>query len=125
MEGSSVATVQETAMASNSSNTGELNYFTCTLGEAVSWNVHNPSPFHTINELIEYQAQHNPDRPAVGFCYDLKFIQQPNEWTWVSYSMLPFPSCEECTKLANFPLLSIQGTQEQNPGRVRRVCFSH
>ena len=42
------------------------NYFTCTLGEAVPLNKSNPPPWQTIPELLEHQAEHNGNTPAVG-----------------------------------------------------------
>lgn len=44
-----------------------LNYFTCTLGEAAAWNAHHPHPFHTVNHLIDEQAEDLRQRPAVNF----------------------------------------------------------
>ena len=75
------------AMASATGEEGALNYFTCTLGEAIPLNARSPPPFHTINGLIDYQALQNPHRPAVGFCYDLEYRKEANEWSWVTYSI--------------------------------------
>lgn len=44
-----------------------LNYFTCTLGEAAAWNADHPHPFHTVNHLIDEQAEDLRQRPAVNF----------------------------------------------------------
>lgn len=44
-----------------------LNYFTCTLGEAATWNAEHPHPFHTVNHLIDEQAKDQGQRPAVNF----------------------------------------------------------
>ncbi|KAL9131179.1 MAG: hypothetical protein Q9217_000832 [Psora testacea] len=73
-------------MATSSSDHGSLNYFTCTLGEAIPLNERKPPLFHTISGLIDHQAKHNPDRPAVGFCYDMQYVKQPNKWTWITYT---------------------------------------
>lgn len=43
----------------------ELNYFTCTLGEAKESNC--PSEFDTVNTLLELQARQHPGLPAVAF----------------------------------------------------------
>lgn len=45
----------------------DLNYFICTLGQAVKVNQENPHRFATINEFIDHQAHTIPDRLAVGF----------------------------------------------------------
>ncbi|KAI1761375.1 hypothetical protein GGR53DRAFT_525119 [Hypoxylon sp. FL1150] len=50
--------------------TPSLNYFTCTLGQAVYLKEQNggvQNAFETVLALIEEQAKHLPDRPAVGF----------------------------------------------------------
>ncbi|KAJ4420820.1 putative NRPS-like protein biosynthetic cluster [Gnomoniopsis sp. IMI 355080] len=44
-----------------------LNYFTCTLGEAAKWNEAHPHPFETVNDLIDVQAGEMRQRPAVNF----------------------------------------------------------
>lgn len=44
-----------------------LNYFTCTLGEAARWNADHPHPFHTVNHLIDEQAEDLRQTPAVNF----------------------------------------------------------
>lgn len=44
-----------------------LNYFTCTLAEAAAWNAQHPHPFHTVNHLIDEQAEDLRQRPAVNF----------------------------------------------------------
>lgn len=45
----------------------DLNYFVCTLGQAVEVNKKDPHQFKTINEFLDYQARVAPDRLAVGF----------------------------------------------------------
>lgn len=44
-----------------------LNYFTCTLGQAVEVNSARPHEFETINDFLDVQASRYPDLPAVGF----------------------------------------------------------
>lgn len=46
---------------------GDLNYFVCTLGQAVKINQRNPHQYSTINEFIDHQAHNIPDRLAVAF----------------------------------------------------------
>ncbi|KAF7563552.1 hypothetical protein G7046_g567 [Stylonectria norvegica] len=52
-------------------STVELNYFTCTLGEAIRWkrslDVPGVEPFATVIDLIDRQAQLQPNSPALGF----------------------------------------------------------
>lgn len=43
------------------------NYFACTLGEAAQWNTEHPHSFHTVNDLIDGQAEQLRHRPAVNF----------------------------------------------------------
>jgi thioester reductase-like protein len=43
----------------------DTNYFVCTLGEAASNSVERP--FCSVPDLIQQQAQQNPDLPALGF----------------------------------------------------------
>lgn len=45
----------------------DLNYFTCTLGQAVEVNKKNPHEYQTINEFLDHQARVVPERLAVGF----------------------------------------------------------
>ncbi|KAL8873605.1 MAG: hypothetical protein Q9174_000953 [Haloplaca sp. 1 TL-2023] len=45
----------------------DLNYFTCTLGQAVAVNERYPHPYETIIDFLEYQAKVVPDDLAVGF----------------------------------------------------------
>ncbi|KAK7750271.1 putative NRPS-like protein biosynthetic cluster [Diatrype stigma] len=50
----------------------DLNYFTCTLGQASQWKKRNqpgqqPAQFDTILELLDEQARLFPDKPALGF----------------------------------------------------------
>ena len=66
----------------------QLNYFTCTLGEAVPLKSRDPVLFSQVNELIDHLAANNPNEAAVGFCYDMQYAYEPNEWTSVTYSML-------------------------------------
>jgi hypothetical protein len=42
-------------------------YFTCTLGEAAQWNLANPPPFATLNELVDWAASAHPEEEAFGF----------------------------------------------------------
>ena len=42
-----------------------INYFVCTLGQAARLN--QTKEYKTIPEFIDYQAQHHPNLPAVGF----------------------------------------------------------
>lgn len=44
-----------------------LNYFVCTLADAVGRNVQHPRRFSTINALIDQQARERCDKPAVAF----------------------------------------------------------
>lgn len=44
----------------------DLNYFVCTLGQALEVNV-SPHPYGTINNFLDHQAKVIPDRLAVGF----------------------------------------------------------
>ncbi|CAN8104298.1 unnamed protein product [Discula destructiva] len=44
-----------------------LDYFTCTLGEAARWNQEHPHPFKTVSHLIDEQAEELRQRPAVTF----------------------------------------------------------
>lgn len=45
----------------------DLNYFVCTLGQAVKTNQNNPHQFTTINEFIDHQAHVIPGGLAIGF----------------------------------------------------------
>lgn len=45
----------------------DLNYFVCTLGQAIKTNQCNPHQFTVINEFIDHQAREIPDRLAVAF----------------------------------------------------------
>lgn len=45
----------------------DLNYFTCTLGQAAKWNRDHPHPFDTVNALVDEQAKELRQRPAVNF----------------------------------------------------------
>ncbi|KKY31864.1 putative l-aminoadipate-semialdehyde dehydrogenase [Diaporthe ampelina] len=58
---------QDTAQGTMAQDDTRLNYFTCTLGEAATWNADHPHPFHTVNHLIDEQAEDLRQRPAVNF----------------------------------------------------------
>ncbi|KAK6845760.1 male sterility protein-domain-containing protein [Apiospora arundinis] len=49
----------------------DLNYFTCTLGEAALWkkspSTPKPNEYQTVLELIDDQGRDIPDEPAIGF----------------------------------------------------------
>lgn len=45
----------------------DLNYFVCTLGQAVEVKKRYPHQFKTINEFLDHQAQVIPASLAVGF----------------------------------------------------------
>ncbi|KAK8087449.1 male sterility protein-domain-containing protein [Apiospora phragmitis] len=49
----------------------DLNYFTCTLGQAALWkkkqSTQQPIEYSTVLELIDSQGQDIPDAPAIGF----------------------------------------------------------
>ncbi|KAK8095015.1 hypothetical protein PG997_001700 [Apiospora hydei] len=49
----------------------DLNYFTCTLGQAALWkksqSAQQPNEFATVLELIDDQGRDIPDEPAIGF----------------------------------------------------------
>lgn len=51
--------------------TGDLNYFTCTLGQSALWKQQQPQgtkvSFATVLELIDEQAKDAPNCPALGF----------------------------------------------------------
>lgn len=55
---------------------GHLNYFTCTLGEAVQWkrdNSVNSHSFDTVISLLDAQAERIPNHPAVAFANDAQW----------------------------------------------------
>jgi acyl-CoA synthetase (AMP-forming)/AMP-acid ligase II/acyl carrier protein len=60
----------------------DLNYFTCTLGEAAKHGLTEPQ-FENISSFLDYQAEHIPNAPAAGF-----FSPQKDEapWTTKTYS---------------------------------------
>ncbi|KAK7710297.1 putative NRPS-like protein biosynthetic cluster [Diaporthe eres] len=58
---------QDSTSAAMAQADTRLNYFTCTLGEAATWNADHPHPFHTVNHLIDEQAEDLRQRPAVNF----------------------------------------------------------
>lgn len=60
-------------------DTMELNYFTCTLGEAQKHNLTN-AEFKNINSFLNYQSKYIPDHPAVGF-YQPPPNRENGEWT--------------------------------------------
>lgn len=43
------------------------NYFVCTLGEAAELRAQNNKTYTTVTDLIEKQAQSNPNLPAFAF----------------------------------------------------------
>ena len=49
----------------------DLNYFTCTLGQAALWkkrqSTPKPNEFSTVLQLIDDQGRDIPDEPAIGF----------------------------------------------------------
>ncbi|KAL8713732.1 MAG: hypothetical protein Q9220_002258 [cf. Caloplaca sp. 1 TL-2023] len=45
----------------------DLNYFTCTLGQAAELEQRLPSSIKTINDFLHHQTLHVPERYAVGF----------------------------------------------------------
>ncbi|KAL8677847.1 MAG: hypothetical protein Q9186_005759 [Xanthomendoza sp. 1 TL-2023] len=45
----------------------DLNYFTCTLGQAVEINEKSPNAFGTITNFLDHQARKIPRAPAVAF----------------------------------------------------------
>ncbi|KAL8847300.1 MAG: hypothetical protein Q9221_007645 [Calogaya cf. arnoldii] len=45
----------------------DINYFVCTLGQAVAVNEKSPHGFETITDFLDRQAQIVPNAPAVGF----------------------------------------------------------
>lgn len=56
----------------------EPNYFVCTLGQAAQWNKKHPHSFHTINDLIDQQAELHPNDLAIGFA-NCKFTNEQEE----------------------------------------------
>lgn len=66
---SSGGTAHDKTAAADAEDTTEtnLNYFTCTLGEAAKWNEAHPHPFETVNDLVDVQAGDLRQRPAVNF----------------------------------------------------------
>jgi len=66
--------------------TPDLNYFTCTLGQAAELNTVDQHSWKTINEFIDRQAQENPNRPAVGFPVPLNNKTQQSKWSFEVYS---------------------------------------
>ena len=68
----------------------DLNYFTCTLGQAAAWNEEHPHSFQTVNDLIDEQAERFPNHPAVGFP-GLHQRQTYGPWNkWLSTLQIPF-----------------------------------
>lgn len=67
-------------------STPDLNYFTCTLGQAAELNTVDQHSWKTINEFIDRQAQENPNRPAVGFPVPLNNKTQQSKWSFEVYS---------------------------------------
>ena len=63
-----------------------LNYFVCTLGQASEINEKGPHEFTTINEFIDFQAEHYPDSPAVGFSILVTLSYGDIEYTSETFS---------------------------------------
>lgn len=66
----------------------ELNYFICTLGQAVKINAQGPHVFKTVNDLIDCQARTIPQAPAVGFPVPPDSENNGPEWQQRFLSML-------------------------------------
>lgn len=68
-----------------------LNYFTCTLGQAVEINDKAPHEFRTINEFLRHQARVIPRAPAVGFPVPSETVSDRSKWRHEVFSTIPPP----------------------------------
>jgi acyl-CoA synthetase (AMP-forming)/AMP-acid ligase II len=82
----------------------ELNYFTCTLGEAAKYSLTNPK-FKNISSFLDYQAKHIPDLPAVGF-YQLSSTRAGKSW---STKVLSFREVRDASDAVADKLSSMPG----------------
>lgn len=68
----------------------EINYFTCTLGQAASLPTDRPeADLKTINDFLDFQAKHCPNLPAVAF-------PVPGEALWGYEVLSMFPLSQSC-----------------------------
>ncbi|PVH75981.1 acetyl-CoA synthetase-like protein [Cadophora sp. DSE1049] len=80
-----------------------LNYFTCTLGEAKKSSC--PCDYDTVNTLLELQASHHPNSPAVAFPilkgsrYQIFTFRQLYEGSLKSAACLPLDGERGCVGL--------------------------
>ncbi|KAL8728043.1 MAG: hypothetical protein Q9166_005643 [cf. Caloplaca sp. 2 TL-2023] len=66
----------------------DINYFVCTLGQAVKINNEFPHSFGTINDFLDHQASVIPHAPAVGFPIPSK--DEPNgQWKYKIFTQSP------------------------------------
>lgn len=70
-------------------DSGPLNYFTCTLGQSVIWKRQQPegasTGYHTVLELVDDKAQESPDDAAIGFA-DFTFDKQGHDGKSLRYA---------------------------------------
>ncbi|KAL8814210.1 MAG: hypothetical protein Q9223_006548, partial [Gallowayella weberi] len=59
----------------------DLNYFTCTLGQAVEINDKSPKQYETIPDFLHHQARNVPGAPAVAFPVPSR-DKSGSEWTY-------------------------------------------
>lgn len=76
----------------------DLDYFTCTLGEAARWNKEHPNDYHTVNDLVDILAEQYPQDLAFSFA-DYRTAAEPDAVVY-SFQQLRAVSCRAAESLA-------------------------
>ncbi|KAI4136432.1 MAG: hypothetical protein L6R39_007789, partial [Caloplaca ligustica] len=104
----------------------DLNYFVCTLGQAVEVNHKRPHSFKTINGFIDHQAHVVPDSLAVGFPVPTA-DRSDGEWDYQTFSFLQLRTLSLQFADAFHELLGpldIQSRPDDPPVAVALLCSS-
>ncbi|KAI0408010.1 hypothetical protein F4802DRAFT_620126 [Xylaria palmicola] len=96
------------------------NYFTCTLGEALSLKKHDsglPFSFQTVLELIEGRARCSPSLPALGFANPQKEVCRKE------LEVISFGELDELSRIAAFKLEQALSEDNQDNGSTTVGLF--
>lgn len=105
----------------------DLDYFTCTLGQAALWkkgqSTQHPTEFSTVLELIDDQGRDLPDEPALGFAdFSDDGRQEGRGAAQVTFGELKRSSCLAATVLCN--RLGKPSAPDAKKGTIGLMCAS-
>ncbi|KAL8685031.1 MAG: hypothetical protein Q9218_008011, partial [Villophora microphyllina] len=100
----------------------DINYFTCTLGQALNGKGRQALPYTTVPEFLKYQANAAPDRPAVGFPVPVSETQNPR-WNHRVYTFAELHKSSLSSAALLGKLLKFENNGQSGKGASKTIAL--